>query len=400
MAATSGYDENEPMLDILDPSDYDNLNDPIPWSNKKPTIMGLTITFLLLQILSWSFVCFRLWVRFRIVRSPWWDDLFVVLYLITGTLGSVALLISIPFGAGQHLLYLTVGQAGRYLVSFYIFNASLNLAATFIKLSLLCQYLRVFEKGTWPHRMSKVTIVLVSLWGLAYTMLAFIPCWPVADYWYSPPDAKCWAYGAWSTEELMGTFYSHTALNMVFDIVILTIPFHLYFKPCMTLKMRIGLLALLLMGALVTFLSIWRLQTLVEHKAGRYPTHDPTWYGPISLILAVLECDCASICASVPIFWPVLSPYLGAIFVTQEVSVEHEYRRTDEESKVQTSSNSLPRPGSQTELKPLESPPTNMNYFYDDEGSAPLESTKSHPGVHTRVRSDSMKDKKRGWTKI
>ena len=43
-------------------------------------------------------------------------------------------------------------------------------------------------------------------------------------------------------------------------------------------------------------------------------------------MLAVLESEVASVCASVPIFWPVLGPYLGSIFVTREVSVEHEYR--------------------------------------------------------------------------
>lgn len=321
------------------------------------------------------------------------------------------------------MLLLTVGQAGRYLVAFYMFNGCLNLAATFIKLSLLCQYLRIFEKGSWPYKASLATIVAVTLWGLAYSILAFVPCWPVSDFWYSPTGAKCWGYGAWSTGELVGTFYSHTAMNMVLDIIILAIPSHLYFKTDMTFKMRMGLLALLLMGALyvailitivvqdkfinfgtrVNFLSIWRLQTLVEHKAGRYPTHDPTWYGPISLLLATLECDCASICASVPIFWPVLSPYLGAIFVTQEVSVEHEYRDADEESKPHKSSNSLPKSGSQTELRKLDvttTTTTNMHYFYDDEGSAPIQSQTKQPGTHTRVRSDSTRDKKRGWVQI
>jgi hypothetical protein len=137
----------------------------------------------------------------------------------------------------------------------------------------------------------------------------------------------------------------------------------------------------------------------VEHQAGRYPTHDPTWYGPISLLLATLECDCASICASVPIFWPVLSPYLGAIFVTQEVSVEHEYRDMDEESKIQTSSNSLARPGSQTELKTLEVK-ASTHYFYDDGGSLPLQAQSKQSGTHTRVRSDSVRDKKKGWVQI
>jgi len=38
----------------------------------------------------------------------------------------------------------------------------------------------------------------------------------------------------------------------------------------------------------------------------------------------VLEVNVASICVSVPIFWPVISPYFGAIFVTHEFSVKYE----------------------------------------------------------------------------
>jgi hypothetical protein len=79
----SGYDENELLLDLLGPPDYDNSGEPMPWSNKPATLMGLIITFL---TLSWIFVCFRIYVRIRIVRSPWWDDLFVALYLVGGSL--------------------------------------------------------------------------------------------------------------------------------------------------------------------------------------------------------------------------------------------------------------------------------------------------------------------------
>jgi hypothetical protein len=63
---------------------------------------------------------------------------------------------------------------------------------------------------------------------------------------------------------------------------------------------------------------------MVQYQAGWYPTHDPTWYGPVSILLGVLEIHAASACASIPIFWPILSPYLsmGGIFVTHEIDIE------------------------------------------------------------------------------
>jgi hypothetical protein len=76
----------------------------------------------------------------------------------------------------------------------------------------------------------------------------------------------------------------------------------------------------------VNFLSIWRVATIVQHKAATSPTFDPTWYGPISILLATLEVDMATICASTPIFWPVLTARLDKIFVTQEIKIEREHR--------------------------------------------------------------------------
>lgn len=76
----------------------------------------------------------------------------------------------------------------------------------------------------------------------------------------------------------------------------------------------------------ITMISIWRLATIITHRAATWPTFDPTWYGPISIELATLEVNFASICASMPVFWPVLTARLDKIFVTQEVKIERVHR--------------------------------------------------------------------------
>lgn len=73
---------------------------------------------------------------------------------------------------------------------------------------------------------------------------------------------------------------------------------------------------------------------MIENQVATYPTRDPTWYGPISIILAALEINAASICASVPIFWPVFKSSWSGIFVTQEVKITHETRYIDEEEDI------------------------------------------------------------------
>ena len=72
--------------------------------------------------------------------------------------------------------------------------------------------------------------------------------------------------------------------------------------------------------------SIWRLITVVQHRAATFPDQDPTWFAPVSIVIAALEIDFASMCASVPVFWPVLEKQFGRIFITQEVVVTREAR--------------------------------------------------------------------------
>ena len=85
-------------------------------------------------------------------------------------------------------------------------------------------------------------------------------------------------------------------------------------------------------------LSAWRVHETLYYKGGFVPTHDPTWYGPKSILLMVLEINVASICASVPIFWPILRPYVEAIFVTKEFSVKYEARESISSSRGRTGS--------------------------------------------------------------
>ena len=51
---------------------------------------------------------------------------------------------------------------------------------------------------------------------------------------------------------------------------------------------------------------------------------DPTWDNATTAGLACLEAHLASVCAALPVFWPVLTTAFGRIFVTTEVSVTRE----------------------------------------------------------------------------
>lgn len=65
---------------------------------------------------------------------------------------------------------------------------------------------------------------------------------------------------------------------------------------------------------------------MVNNRAATYPTLDPSWYACVPAVLSVLEVNLATICASLPVFWPVIKENLGRILVTREVDVTRETR--------------------------------------------------------------------------
>lgn len=105
---------NAQLVSIFGPPEYNNFNEPVPFSNQPRCLIGFTTAFLVsvlpyhlvvtsrlrwhrcrfairhpdlltpvfCQALSWVFVCFRLYVRLKVARVPGLDDLFVALYLV------------------------------------------------------------------------------------------------------------------------------------------------------------------------------------------------------------------------------------------------------------------------------------------------------------------------------
>ncbi|KAK7955631.1 uncharacterized protein PG986_004853 [Apiospora aurea] len=388
------------LIDLFGKGSYDNLGEPKPWSNDADTLKILTI-----------------------------------LFMIAGSVGSISFIVSLDYGAGQHMILLTMGDLKTFLILFYLMNGFFNLGSACIKLSLLFQYLRIFPRDTWIWRATVCVAVAVAIWGFTFSFMAFFPCshGPQFNPLGKERGTTCWAYGSNDANIFTMTFNAHTVMNMLFDLIILVLPFQLYMNKTMTDKMRLGLLALLFMGALVNFLSIWRLQTIFEHKTGWYPTHDPTWYGPISILLGVLEINVASICASVPIFWPVVAPYLGSIFVTHERGNKQQllhHQRSDSEIRL----NALPFPADRKndhhhgggeggeETARIVAPPVvgadgaRVDRWFDDEfagyqggggnttggGGAGGPLSKGHARVgssQSRVRSDSVRRKDK-WYQI
>ncbi|OTB09854.1 hypothetical protein K445DRAFT_271728 [Daldinia sp. EC12] len=378
-----------------------NFNEPEPISNKPETIWGIVISCM---VLSWICVSLRLYVRFKIVDAPGWDDLCVVLYLLTITAGSIAICLAVTYGLGKHFLQLESWQSNGFLKTFYVANAAYVTSTALVKEALLLQYLRVFDRARFIRRFLIALVVFTALWGFAYSFLAWVPCVPVYDYWSGRSDPNCYGYGSQYPTSFAATFESHAAVNMVLDIIVLVIPLPLLFKDGTTSSARVRLAALLSMGTLVLVFATWRLITLVTHRVATWPTRDPTWYGPISIVLAVLEVDAASVCASVPIFWPVLRNLgWGKIFVTQEVDITREIRYMEDDEDHLTHGTTHSRTGSETDLGGSNGRGSRNKGTYYQDSYVLSQVDPFRPSIertHAVARSDMAKSGPRKWMKL
>ncbi|KAH8677630.1 hypothetical protein BX600DRAFT_506655 [Xylariales sp. PMI_506] len=305
------------LIDLI--GTYDNLNEPEPIWNHQSTVIGLTVPFL---ICSWTCIVSRLYTRIRIVHSPGWDDILVAMFLVSGTMNGICLCVASKFGLGQHILLLSENNLVRFLQSHYVANASYCMSTALIKLSLLFQYLRIFERG----RMRLVCICMLwitGVWGLLASILAWFNCNPVYGYWDWAAAKHCWGFASIQRFEFFATYAAHAATNMVLDFIVLSIPLPLIFRDS---REKRRLYALFAVGGLVSGISIWRMVVIAKHKAATYPTFDPTWYGPPVVVLGMMEVNAASMCASIPVFWPAISQRIDQIFITKEVKVTREQR--------------------------------------------------------------------------
>jgi hypothetical protein len=206
------------------------------------------------------------------------------------------------------------------------------------------------------HRTVIGLIIFTSFWGIAYSFLAWVPCMPVQHFWalFTTGPGYCYGFASDDIGQFVSTYVSHTAINMLLDVLLLAIPIPLFWKEGFRPAARMRLVALLCMGCIVIGLAAWRLATLVAHQVATYPVRDPTWYGPITMLLAILEINVSSVCASVPIFWPVLtSQWDNGIFVTQEIQITRESRHDEygeEDSHSLTKRSTHSKSGSDTEL--------------------------------------------------
>jgi hypothetical protein len=113
----------------------------------------------------------------------------------------------------------------------YVTNAAYHTTTAFIKVSLLLQYLRLFRDGI-RRKVCLVLLVLVVAWGLTFSFMAWVPCFPVSGFWNRTqlPTPKCYGFGYRTVVEAKMSVLAFATTNMAFDIAIFVVPLTEYLR--------------------------------------------------------------------------------------------------------------------------------------------------------------------------
>lgn len=263
---------------------------------------------------------------------------------------------------GNHFYFLDPPTMSKYFICHYIIGASYTNATACIKISLLLQYLRVLHRGTWTYRFTQLMLVFLALWGFAWAFLCWGICLPDPSAYWRGTGKGCYATGSSNVLTVVKSIEAHSAVNVAQDLIVLSIPVRFLFLEDAPIGKK-SMTALLSMGALYVHLSliaykpafraitdgafstcvfsIWRLQAIVVTSVG-VNGGDLTWNEPSPFLISLAEVYVASLCASIPFFWPIIAQQINKIMVMYEFNVSSEPRYQEEEEIELTNAKSAP----------------------------------------------------------
>lgn len=194
-------------------------------------------------------------------------------------------------GLGRHVLANKPWQAKLGTRINYPANITYTITWPLIKISILFLYRRIFFV---VHRFKQyINVFIAVLFSYLFSTLfvdIFI-CWPVSKVWNPSLEGKCLDY--------LKLFYATASLNVFFDVLILASPMPLVWRLNATLKLKLGLSFIFILGGLTCVCSAMRLATFKHINEW-----DNTWTYIQSDYWIVAELCLSVICACVPTMRP------------------------------------------------------------------------------------------------
>ncbi|KAH7389802.1 hypothetical protein BKA66DRAFT_414475 [Pyrenochaeta sp. MPI-SDFR-AT-0127] len=258
-----------------------------------------TITFYLiiaLLILSYITVGLRLWVRYRITKTPGWDDAAMVATLLLFTC-YCSFIFVITFRSRQRKLFT---KDGIHVTLIYVQLSEIFyiLTTTLLKVSLGLFFLRVLTKR-WQTLIFHIILGVSATYGLFYVFVTIFQCGDpakLADSLLGSPKCLPSAF-------LLTTGYLYGVINVIADWTFVLIPISFIIDSDLDRRAKISVSIVMGLGAIGSVSSILRmvyLRGLLFGGGGLTPT------AVKATIWATAEPGTGIIAASIAILRPLI----------------------------------------------------------------------------------------------
>ncbi|RAR09031.1 importin subunit beta-1 [Stemphylium lycopersici] len=216
-----------------------------------------SITFYLiitLLVLSYVTVGLRLWVRYRLTRSPGWDDAAMVATLLLFS-SYCAFVLAITIRT-MNRKFLDKDNIHVTLIFIQLSEVFYILTTTFLKVSLGLFFLRVLTKR-WQKIIFHVILAVSATYGLFYVFIVLFQCGnPVhlADNLLNPSATHCLPEALRLT-----TGYTYGIINVIADWTFVLIPISVLVDSELDRRSKISVSIVMGLGAVGSVSSILRM---------------------------------------------------------------------------------------------------------------------------------------------
>ncbi|CBX99486.1 hypothetical protein IAQ61_005261 [Plenodomus lingam] len=209
----------------------------------------LIITLLALVYIT---VALRLWVRFRITKTPGWDDISMVATLLLFTC-YCAFIFVVIFRSRERRLF-SPDSIRITLVFIQLSEVFYILTTTLLKVSLGLFFLRVLT-APWQTRIFHTLLSVSTMYGFVYALITIFQCGnpsKVADSLLGSP--KCLP-----GPTLLATGYLYGSINVLADWTFVLIPISVLVGSDLDRKSKISVSMVMALGAVGSVSSIMRM---------------------------------------------------------------------------------------------------------------------------------------------
>lgn len=257
-----------------------------------------------LPLLATFFTGLRCWVRYT-RRTPFGLDDFLVIvaaFLVWG-MGITQILGATVGDLGESIGELPNGEpildhrTQEFLKNEYAFQIIEKLAFGTVKLSILFLYRRIFV-GRIFNIASWAMIAIVSAWSFSFFIATICECNPPSTVW--SPNRKAFLTNCIKTVEMLLGF----AWSDVFtDVLILALPIPMVLRLQLTMRRKIALLGVFLLGGLTVLAGIARL-VFFYRAAADHTGPDVAINTAPTIYWSLVEASLAVVSASLPTIRP------------------------------------------------------------------------------------------------